>query len=199
MQITHFGHACVLVDTGTDRILLDPGIFSPGFETLTWLSAVLVTHDHVDHFDADRLAALRSANPGMPVYGPSGLPVVPGDRLDIGGSRVDVVGGSHAVIHADIPVVPNVGYLVDDGAFFHPGDSFFVPSRRVDVLALPTSGPWLKLGEAVDYLRAVAPRTAGPIHEGALANPAFAFDVIRGLTPTGVTFEEFPRFAASGV
>jgi L-ascorbate metabolism protein UlaG (beta-lactamase superfamily) len=149
-----------------------------------------VTHEHVDHVDADRVAAL-----GVPVYAPFGPynAVKPGDRLEFGDSRIDVVGGEHAVIHRDIPVITNVGYVVDDGAFYHPGDSFFVPVRPVDVLALPTSGPWLKLGEAVDYLRAVKPRTAGPIHEGALANPAFAFEIIRGLTPATITFEEFPR------
>lgn len=190
MQITHFGHACVLLDTGSARILIDPGMYSTGFETLTDLTAVLVTHEHFDHIDADRVAAL-----GVPVYAPFGAyqPVKPGDRLELGGSRIDVIGGEHAVIHADIPVITNVGYVVDDGAFYHPGDSFVVPSQPVDVLALPTSGPWLKLGEAVDYLRAVKPRTAGPIHEGALSNPAFAFQIIRDLTPAGITFEEFPK------
>jgi L-ascorbate metabolism protein UlaG (beta-lactamase superfamily) len=190
MQITHFGHACVLLDTGSARILIDPGMFSTGFETLPGLTAVLLTHEHPDHVDAERVAALE-----VPVYAPFGAyqSVKPGDRLELGGSRIEIVGGEHAVVHRDIPVVANVGYVVDDGAFYHPGDSLVVPARPVDVLALPTSGPWLKLGEAVDFLRAVKPRTAGPIHESALANPAFAFDLIRGLTPAPITFEEFPR------
>ncbi len=63
---------------------------------------------------------------------------------------------------------PNTGYVVDDGAFYHPGDSLFVPEQKVDVLGLPTSAPWLKTGEAVEFLRTVAPRVAVPIHQGLL-------------------------------
>lgn len=31
MRIVHFGHSCVLVDTGTARLLFDPGSWSTGF------------------------------------------------------------------------------------------------------------------------------------------------------------------------
>ena len=34
VRITHFGHACVLLETGTARLLLDPGVWSHGFEDL---------------------------------------------------------------------------------------------------------------------------------------------------------------------
>jgi len=40
-----------------------------------------------------------------------------------------------------------------------------VPDVPVDTLLLPTSGPWTKLGEAADYLRAVKPRQVVEIHE----------------------------------
>jgi L-ascorbate metabolism protein UlaG (beta-lactamase superfamily) len=64
MQITHFGHSCVLLDTGSARLLIDPGTWSEGFESLTGLDAVLVTHQHVDHLDPQRLPALLRGNPG---------------------------------------------------------------------------------------------------------------------------------------
>ena len=54
-QVTHFGHSCVLLDTGAARLLIDPGSFSTGFEHVTGLDAVLVTHQHPDHLDTDRL------------------------------------------------------------------------------------------------------------------------------------------------
>ena len=44
MRITHLGHSCLLVETAGQRILIDPGVFSHGFEELTDLSAVLITH-----------------------------------------------------------------------------------------------------------------------------------------------------------
>jgi len=33
------------------------------------------------------------------------------------------------------------------------------------VLATPAAAPWMKISEAVDYLRAVAPTHAVPIHQ----------------------------------
>jgi L-ascorbate metabolism protein UlaG (beta-lactamase superfamily) len=80
-----------------------------------------------------------------------------------------VAGRDHAVIHPDVPVVPNVGFLLG-GRLFHPGDAFTVPGRPVELLAVPAGAPWLKLSEAVDYLRRVAPKVAFPVHEKVLSD-----------------------------
>lgn len=90
--------------------------------------------------------------------------VAPGDGLSVAGFEVAVFGGVHAAIHRDIPVVANVGYLVD-GTLYHPGDSYHVPDAAIDTLLVPTSGPWTKVGEAVDFVRAVAPGRLIQIHE----------------------------------
>lgn len=34
------------------------------------------------------------------------------------------------------------------------------------MLATPAAAPWMKISEAVDFLRAVAPTRAVPIHQG---------------------------------
>ena len=52
----------------------------------------------------------------------------------------------------------------------HPGDSFYIPFEQIDVLALPSAAPWMKLSESVDYLRAMAPRVAVPIHQAVLSD-----------------------------
>jgi L-ascorbate metabolism protein UlaG (beta-lactamase superfamily) len=74
------------------------------------------------------------------------------------------------VIHKDRPVPPNVCYVVDHGAFYHPGDSFFVPEQKIDILGIPIGAPWLKAGEAIDFQRAVAPRLSVPIHQAMLSD-----------------------------
>jgi L-ascorbate metabolism protein UlaG (beta-lactamase superfamily) len=186
VEIVHFGHSCVLLSTGSARLLFDPGAFSSGFESAVGLDAILITHQHFDHLDGDRLPALVAANPNaalvvdedtVPEIAKLGLTPTsvarPGDELALGGSTVTVVGGRHATIHPDFAMPANAGYVVDGGAFYHPGDALFAPQQEIDVLGLPMSAPWLKTSEAIDFLRAVAPRVAVPIHEALLTDVGF--------------------------
>ena len=197
MRITRYGHSCLLVEDGDARVLLDPGVYSSGFEHLEGLTAVLVTHQHPDHLDVDRLRPLLAANPDARLHldeGSAGqhadldaLVVRAGDVLDLG-VPVAVHGSQHAVIHEDIPRIPNVGYLVD-GRFFTPGDALTVPDADVEVLGLPTAAPWLKLSEAVGLLRAVSPRLAVPVHDAVLAQPQVWYRQFEALAPAGTVFE----------
>jgi L-ascorbate metabolism protein UlaG (beta-lactamase superfamily) len=200
VRITRYGHSCVLVEDGDGRVLLDPGIFSSGFEDLLGLTAVLITHQHPDHLDVERVTRLMEANPEATLVTDEGsqldLPrtiVHAGDTLDLG-TTVSVHGSEHAVIHPEIPRVPNVGYLVA-GRFFTPGDALTVPEADVEVLGLPTDAPWLKLVEAVQLLRDVKPARAFPVHDGVLA-PAAAgiwYGHFARLAPEGTTFSVQPE------
>ncbi len=185
MELTHFGHSCLLADFGVARLLFDPGNFSHGFEGITGLSAILITHQHPDHADPQRLPALVEANPQAALYadpqtaamlGSDWTAVDVGDELSVGGLTVRGAGGRHAVIHPEIPVIDNISYLVGDAEhparLMHPGDALFVPGEPVEVLATPAAAPWMKISEAVDYLRAVSPRHAVPIHQGIVAPEA---------------------------
>ena len=185
MRLTKFGHSCLLVEEGGARVLLDPGSFSEGFEELEGLTAVCVTHQHVDHLDTGRLRRLLDRNPGVRVVADQGSAgdlgeagadvevVHDGDELQLGGLGVRVAGQTHAIVHPDVPAVPNVGYLVG-GRLFHPGDAFTELGAPVEVLAVPAGAPWLKLAEAVDYLRRVRPRVAVPVHEKVLSERGVA-------------------------
>ncbi|MCB0923581.1 MAG: MBL fold metallo-hydrolase [Mycobacterium sp.] len=185
MELTHFGHSCLLADFGVARLLFDPGIFSHGFEGITGLTAILITHQHPDHADPQRLPELVEANPQAALYadpqtaaqlGGNWRAVRAGDRIAVGELTIRGVGGRHAVIHPEIPVIDNTSYLIGDtehpARLMHPGDALCVPGEDVEVLATPAAAPWMKISEAVDYLRAVAPRHAVPIHQGIIAEEA---------------------------
>jgi L-ascorbate metabolism protein UlaG (beta-lactamase superfamily) len=207
VRIIHFGHSCVLLETGSARLLIDPGTWSTGYEVARELDAVLITHQHPDHLDTGKLPAVLAANPkAVLVVDEGSAPVArelgvratvlrPGEDLRVGGSVVRVAGGRHAVIHEDVPIIPNNGYIVDDGAFYHPGDSLVVPEADVDVLGLPMAAPWCKTSETVEFLRALHPRTALPIHQAVLGGPGPALytGLLERLAPQGTTISAPPH------
>lgn len=209
MQLTHFGHSCLLADFDHTTVLFDPGTFSHGFEGITGLAAILITHQHPDHVDTARLPALLAVNPGAALYadpqtaaqlGAPWQPVRVGAELAVGGLTIRGVGGRHAVIHPELPVVDNISYLVDDGAqratFMHPGDALFVPDEPVQVLATPAAAPWMTIANAVDYLRAVAPAQAVPIHQGIIAPAARGIYHSRLAEMTDTDFQVLPEESA---
>ncbi|WP_436772639.1 MBL fold metallo-hydrolase [Yinghuangia sp. YIM S09857] len=183
MQLTKIGHSCVRLSAKGITIVIDPGAFNPA-DVLDGADAVLVTHEHFDHVVPDRLRAALAANPDLQVWtnpalsaqfadlGGRVLPVLHGDVFEIGGAGgvpVHVYGEKHATIHRDIPLVDNVGFLVD-GEVFHPGDALTVPEVPVPTLLTPAAAPWMKLSEAADYVREVAPRRAILIHDAVLSD-----------------------------
>jgi len=185
LRITHYGHACVLAELpdGT-RMLFDPGTYSAGFEDLTGLDALLITHEHPDHHDPQRVSRLAKANPDARL-----VTVAEADRsVTVGGAAVRIEPGDHAVVHPALPNVTNNAYQVGD-LLFHPGDSFTRPQGRVRILLLPTGGPWMKAGESADYLRAAAPEIAIPIHQAGLAgvHQQLHYQIFRSLAPDGTT------------
>ncbi len=179
MRLTKLGHACVRLTKDGGVLVIDPGAFS-GADILAGADAVLITHEHIDHLDPDTLRAAMTANPGLrlwaaePVasqfadFGDRARAVAHGDEFTAAGFTVHGYGSQHAVVHPDIPIVANVGFLVD-GELFHPGDAYTVPEDPVGTLLLPISGPWLKTSEMIDYGRAVAPRRGYAIHDALLS------------------------------
>jgi L-ascorbate metabolism protein UlaG (beta-lactamase superfamily) len=182
MKLTKHEHACVVLEKDGASIVIDPGSFSSGAaEIIAGADAILITHEHMDHVNETAINGALAARPDLRLYAPAAVgglfaarqgqftAVAAGDELALGSFAVTVHGREHAVIHPDIPVIANVGYLID-GSVYHPGDAYYVPEVPVPVLLLPTSGPWMKLGEAADYVRAVRPQQIVQIHEMLLSD-----------------------------
>lgn len=182
MRITKFGHACVRIEHDGQVIVIDPGVFTEP-EAVDAATSILVTHEHADHWEAERL---RRSNALVHTIGAvaAQLPAdiaertmvhSPGERPEVG-VPTELVGEKHAVIYKDLPHFDNSGYLmeIDGVTLFHPGDSLTIPVTPIDVLFLPVSAPWLKASECIDYAIAVgAPRNVA-IHEAVYSEAGLA-------------------------
>jgi len=179
MRLTKYAHSCVRLEDGAAALVVDAGIFSEVPEALAGVHAVLVTHEHPDHVDADAIRTAAAADPDLRVWAPAPVAaalsdlgdrvtvVGPGETFDAGGLSVRTFGGQHALIHPSIPVVPNVAYLIED-AVLHPGDSLTVPPLPVELLLVPVHAPWSKVSEVIDFTVSVRAPRVHQIHDGLL-------------------------------
>ncbi|GAA5157099.1 MBL fold metallo-hydrolase [Ornithinimicrobium tianjinense] len=188
MEITHLGHACLLVESSGARVLIDPGNFSD-VSALRDLTAVVVTHQHPDHCDPAQVPALIRDNPGArllvepqtaEVLTSAGLAdrterLTTDETVDLSGISVRTVGAQHAVIHEFIERIGNRGVVVsthDGPTLFHPGDALDADPGPVDLLCVPVNAPWAKVSETVEFVRRIGPaRGVIPIHDGLVTEP----------------------------
>ena len=181
MRLTKLRHSCVRLERDGRTLVIDPGGFTED-TALAGADAVLITHEHFDHLDADKLGAALTADPDLRVWTNPALAekltadfpgrvtgVAGGSTFEAAGFTVQTHGDEHAVIRDAVPVIANIGFLVE--GIFHPGDAFTVPDQHVDTLLLPLNAPWAKLSETVTQLAKVSPRRVHPIHDALLTPP----------------------------
>lgn len=179
MRVTKHEHACLRLERDGATLIIDPGNFTAPLGDVVGLVGVVLTHEHPDHWTAEHLERLLASAPGTPIFGPPGVvaaasafavtKVEAGDAVTAGPFALRFFGGRHNIIHSSVPVIDNLGVLVDE-RFYYPGDSYAVPHGvDVEVLAAPIGAPWLKIGEAMDFLLDVAPRRAFGTHDMTLS------------------------------
>ncbi len=179
MKLTKYEHSTLVIEKSGAALVIDPGSFTMPLSDISGVVAIVITHEHADHWTAEQLTRLLDRNPKARILGPAGVAAAASDfavETVAGGDTVEVepftlrfFGEKHAVIHSSIPIVDNVGVLVDD-SLYYAGDSYTVPEGvEVDTLAVPIGAPWLKIGDAMDYVLELKPRRSFPVHDSVLS------------------------------
>lgn len=178
MKVTKHEHACLVIEKGGSVLVIDPGSYTTPLGDLIDVVAIVITHEHADHWTPEQLTRILDRSPDARVLGPAGVAAAAtgfavevvrhGDEIAIEPFDLKFFGEKHALIHETVPVIDNVGVLIDD-ELYYGGDSYTVPPVPVGTLAAPIGAPWLKIGEAMDYVLAVAPKRAFPTHEAPLS------------------------------
>jgi L-ascorbate metabolism protein UlaG (beta-lactamase superfamily) len=182
MRLTKLEHAALIIEQSGKKLFVDPGSFTTAIT------------EAADHWTPEQLSRLVDKAPDIQIFGPQGVAdaaggfpitvVKSGDEIAVAPFTLRFFGEKHAVIHESIPVVDNVGVLIN-GAVYYGGDSYTVPEGvDVDVLAAPIGAPWLKIGDSMDYVLTVKPKRSFPTHEMTLskAGKTMAGDRIKWAT-----------------
>ena len=179
MKLTKYEHACFTLETANKTLVVDPGNYTSDFVVTDTIVAVIVTHEHADHFDPDWLTTIFTKNPNAVLVtlqsiidklpGHKSKAVSSGDTVDIGPFTLKFFGDKHALIHSSMPAIDNIGVLINNTVYY-PGDSFTLPNTPIDVLALPVAAPWLKMSESMDFLTAIKPLLVFPTHDAILSD-----------------------------
>lgn len=205
MKITKLGHCCLLIETKGKRILTDPGSYTiEAHSQIENIDYIFFTHEHQDHFHIESLKTILQKNPTTTIYANNSVSellkieniehkqVNHGDTFSLGNSDsqdkilINGIGEKHSQMHGSIPQSANLGFFIDE-RLWYPGDAFTNPERPVEILALPVSGPWMKLSEAIDYALLLNPKKVFPVHDGTRFGSAHTLPG-KILAPKGIEF-----------
>lgn len=174
MQITKYEHSCIEVKEGSSRLIIDPGIFSKSLNDFSIIDAVVITHEHQDHFDPVKIQSIIKANPSVQIITTSQVAKALnsknaktarlGEEYSIGKLKLEFFGEKHELFTD----VENIAVLVNN-RFYHPGDSYTLPNVPVEVLSAPASAPWLRVTEASKFITDIRPKIAFPSHNALLS------------------------------
>lgn len=170
----------MVLEINGKRIMTDPSNSDYGGDSIseTGLSAILITHEHGDHLHIETLKEVLKNNPEAIVISNTSVgkllteagiaftKVEDGEDYMLYDILIKGFGDKHAQIYEDYGQVQNTGYMINE--FCYPGDSFNMPPTKVDILALPVLGPWMKMKDAIDYAKELKPRIVFPVHDATL-------------------------------
>jgi L-ascorbate metabolism protein UlaG (beta-lactamase superfamily) len=202
MKLTKYEHACIVLEEANQKVIVDPGNFTQSLSDVSNVVALVITHEHMDHFEPRFIEQITQENPDVLIFVPEGLEttvdtdavvhvVKAGDEHEVEPFTLKFYGAKHALIHKTIPQPSNIGVLIN-GTVYYPGDSFDTPDVRPSILLAPVSGPWLKIGETIDFIDEVKPQICIPTHNALQSEIATSLTEVwlRGVCKKhGITFQ----------
>ena len=176
MRITKFEHACFVASIGDKKVVVDPGSFTVPLPDSNNVVAVVITHEHADHWTPEHLQRIKDNSPDVRFFGPAGvvgssirLRVSPSSRTATR-SRSSRSPSSSSARSTPRSTSRSRSSTTSASSSTTPcstrGDSFTLGPVGVDLLGVPASAPWLKIGEVMDYVLAPEARSAAsPPHD----------------------------------
>lgn len=192
-ELTWFRQAAFRWEGQGPVVYIDPwGITDP-----VPADVILITHAHHDHFQPREIDRLRTPTtklvaPKDVAAGLSGdvTPVAPGEVHEVGGLRFETV-PAYNIAEERLDMHPQrngwVGYLFEYAGrrFYHGGDTDALPELEpiaTDVALVPIGGTYtMDAEEAADFVRAMEPGLAVPMHYGYVVCSPSRADVFRKL------------------
>jgi len=177
MKITKYGHACLFLEKKGQIVVIDPGCFTKLPSDLpTYITAIIITEEHADHFDMQNIKLLVKNSPSAKVFTTESVgkslkaekidtEIISGDQeTTIGDFELKFSETPHAPVYQTSPCQSLTVQI--NSTLYYPSDSYATTEKEVTVLALPLSGPWYKVSESIDFANAINSRMIITTHNG---------------------------------
>jgi L-ascorbate metabolism protein UlaG (beta-lactamase superfamily) len=174
MNVTKYEHACLLITEGTNKIIIDPGSFTKLPDELAGITSIIITEEHQDHFNIENIEIILAQSPDAKIFTTAAVheqlaknsiesTVIKGEQTVSSGSfTLSFYETDHAVVYGSSPC-HSLPVKVND-YLYYPSDTYHVIADHVHILALPTSGPWYKLSDSVDFAKQINCDVIIPTH-----------------------------------
>ena len=206
MKIKKLGHCCLVIEEQGKRIMTDPGSWTTQKHTEEKnIDLIIITHEHEDHIHIESLKKIIENNPNAKIITNKGVGKLLDEAnikyeildnkksVDFLGIEIEAYNCKHEEIYQDFGQVENTGFFIGK-RLFYPGDSFYNPEKKVEILALPVAGPWTNVKNAVNYALEIKPKICFPVHDGMLISFGANHKIIgMVLEKNNISFKDFEK------
>lgn len=182
MIFTKLEHSGCIIENNGHKVVCDPVEIEAKIPELENVDAIIITHKHGDHFQPEVLERIIAKNPGARIFAPKDLEISEIAEHVIEKVEADVewnlenfdlkfFSKNHAPIVPEKTPCANLGVMIND-KIVNPGDSFDLPDgvTKPGILLVPSSAPWCKVYEGMEYIKTSQPKIAVPVHNAVLSN-----------------------------